>query len=47
VAQETASANGRDVILPIDHAFPILDPNVRNPRTKQWEHAVRLSDLVL
>jgi hypothetical protein len=107
VAQETASANGRDVILPIDlrlsralrdrvreferldgaddllaalqklvavppldlalseeaqaqlapiagglslalaRAFSIVDPNVRNPQTRQWERVVRLFDLVL
>jgi hypothetical protein len=107
VAQETASANGRDVILPIDlrlsralrdrvreferldgaddllaalerlvavppldlalseeaqaqlpriagglsialaRAFSIVDPNVRNPQTQQWERVVRLFDLVL
>jgi hypothetical protein len=28
-------------------AFSILDPNVRNPQTAQWERALRLFDLLL
>jgi histone H3/H4 len=28
-------------------AFPILDPNMRNPQTAQWERAFQLFDLLL
>jgi hypothetical protein len=27
--------------------FKIIDPNVRNPQTAQWERAFRLFDLLL
>ena len=35
------------VSLALAQAFPIIDPNVRNPQTAQWERAFRLFDLLL
>jgi Domain of unknown function (DUF1931) len=33
--------------LALARAFKILDPNVENPQTKQWERAFRIFDLLL
>jgi hypothetical protein len=33
--------------LALAQVFPIIDPNMRNPQTKQWERAFRLFDLLL
>jgi histone H3/H4 len=35
------------VSLALACAFPILDPNMRNPQTAQWERAFQLFDLLL
>jgi hypothetical protein len=35
------------VSLALARAFPIIDPDVRNPQTAQWERAFRLFDLLL
>jgi histone H3/H4 len=33
--------------LALGQSFRIIDPNVRNPATAQWERAVRIFDLLL
>jgi hypothetical protein len=33
--------------LALARAFKILDPNVKNPQTEQWERAFRIFDLLL
>jgi hypothetical protein len=33
--------------LALAHAFKIIDPNVKNPQTWQWERAFRVFDLLL
>jgi hypothetical protein len=33
--------------LALVRTFPIIDPNVRNPQTEQWERAQRVFDLLL
>jgi hypothetical protein len=35
------------VSLALADAFKIIDPNLKNPQTAQWERAFRLFDLVL
>jgi hypothetical protein len=35
------------ISLALARSFRILDPNVRNPQTAQWERAFRLFDLLL
>ncbi|MDQ1518005.1 MAG: hypothetical protein QOE80_3835 [Actinomycetota bacterium] len=35
------------VSLALARAFPILDPDMRNPQTAQWERAFQLFDLLL
>ncbi|MCU1448053.1 MAG: hypothetical protein JWP02_223 [Acidimicrobiales bacterium] len=44
-ARLPALVGGMSVALA--RAFRIIDPNVRNPQTEQWERAVRLFDLLL
>jgi hypothetical protein len=33
--------------LAIARSFPLIDPNVKNPQTQQWERAMRIFDLLL
>jgi hypothetical protein len=33
--------------VPLAQAFTIVDPNVRNPATGQWERAQRILDLLI
>ena len=51
VAVAGAEANGRDVAgglsVALARSFPLIDPNVRNPQTWQWERAFQLFDLLL
>ena len=35
------------ISLALACAFPIIDPDMRNPQTTQWERAFRLFDLLL
>ena len=35
------------ISLALASAFPIIDPDMRNPQTAQWERAFRLFDLLL
>jgi Domain of unknown function (DUF1931) len=33
--------------LALGRTFPIIDPDVRNPQSEQWERALRIFDLLL
>jgi hypothetical protein len=45
--QEELPAIAGGIGLALASTFPIIDPNMRNPQTAQWERVFRIFDLLL
>jgi hypothetical protein len=43
----TAARGRRRLSLAPARTFTILDPGLKNPRTEQWERAIRVLELLL
>jgi hypothetical protein len=45
--QEQLHVVAGGLCLALARLFPLIDPNVKNPQTRQWERAFRIFDLLL